>query len=855
MFRRISTLTLVMVLAAVGVFIFVKSGFCYKIPPKDSNIKYLYVFGKDGKKGYGTTGKPQVIFLKVPDSYTGNVEVSIYDPDVGGALDEKSGKWNTKTRFSIFGGKKAYSSLSNLSETEAPDFHQGVLLDEKTFGDDKDYDKRYYHFSPINASKGEEIGGFRYFKILAEGLEGDDNNVFSLDISPDSAEAFSYELSLRLSEIRGQKMALYPAVPAGISKIIEHNYDLDPTGGWIELISASKSYKVKGSGTGAWADTEVDVSPSDTGRRWVYEITKDRQPHANMAMYISTGGGRLVPVFFNAGAKGPRMVFIKRQKGKPGKPEKPGKPWEGTKLSCNSFTFDASKSYDPDNQQMTYFWDFGDGATSDQIRIMHTYKDAGKYLVKLTVTDNSEAKCNNATTQQVVKVNQPPCAVAAGPGITCVNKEILFDASQSSDTPGDKLTYKWDFGDGESKEGIKVSHKYAKGGDYLVALTVTDDSGTMCDTGTDKLNVSVNTPPVADAGGDFILCEKNPDNPLEVILDASKSKDADNDDLTYVWDFGDGQTAEGKVVTHRYEKGGEYVAKLLVTDGTDTECNKARDTKLVKLNRAPFADAGQDQKICLSKKANFDAAGSYDKDGDTLNYAWDFGDGETAKGKEVSHTYAKGGLYKVKLSVDDNSGMQCSKTSQIIQVEVNSAPEADLAAKDSSCVDKDIVFNATKSSDPDKDKLTFTWDFGDGTTGSGSELKHSYTKGGLYKVTLFVDDGKNSNCSGATKVHYVNVNTPPVAKAGGDLVICVKDEVQFDGTKSYDSDKDNLTYSWDFGDGETAKGATVKHAYKDIGLYKVVLTVTDDSGTECNKSVDTLVATVNAEPIPIIEVM
>jgi PKD repeat protein len=417
------------------------------------------------------------------------------------------------------------------------------------------------------------------------------------------------------------------------------------------------------------------------------------------------------------------------------------------------------------------------------------------------------------------------------------------------------LTYKWNFGDGETQEGPKVTHKYAKGGDYQVTLTVADDSGTMCDTGVDRLKVSVNTAPIADAGKDLILCKKDPSDPLEVSFDASKSKDADNNELTYIWDFGDGETQEGKVVTHRYEKGGKYVAKLLVTDNIYTDCSKSTATRLITLNRAPMAEAGNDTKICLTEKLDFDASASYDNDGDPLTYTWDFGDGKTGKGKNVSHKYAKGGLYKVNLTVDDGTGTECFSSSDEILVDVNSVPTAEISAEDIACVGKSIKFDSAQSADPDGDKLAYTWDFGDGTTASGATINHSYEKGGLYKATLFVDDGKGSNCSGATKVHYVKVNTPPVAEAGGDLLICVNNEVEFDATKSFDQDNDNLTYTWDFGDGETADGPKVKHLYKNIGVYKVILTAKDSSGTECSTSTDTLTATVNAEPVPIIEVM
>ena len=853
MHRKIFSLMMASVLLLS--FTLVKQAFSYRIPPKDSNIKYLYVFGEDGKKSYGAKKEPQVVFLRIPENYKGNVEISIYDPDIGGSIDEKSGKWNTASRFSIFGGAKAYTSVASLSEASIKDFKEGVLLDSKDFTEDAAYDEKYYHFSPISADKGEKVGNFLFFKIVAEGLYGNDNNVFAIEVSPDSAEAFSYALSLRLSETRGAKMALYPEIPKNASSIIEYNYDADATGAAIELVSMSKSYGIKASGTGVWANTKIAVLPGDTGKRWVYEITKKTQPNANMAMYMTTSDGLAIPVFFMPGVDGPKMVFVEEPKVVAKSKVIEEKPWMGSKLSCNTFTFDGSKSSDPDNQAISYFWDFGDGTTSTQLKAMHTFKDAGKYLIKLTVTDSSDVDCNTATTQQVVHVNQPPCAIADGPSITCVNNEIMFDGKQSTDSPEDKLTYRWNFGDGETAEGVNVKHKYAEGGDYQVTLTVLDDSGTMCDTGMDKLKVLVNTAPVADAGKDTILCKRDSNDPLEVTFDSSKTKDADGDNLTYVWDFGDGNTGEGTVVTHRYAKGGEYTAKLLVSDNSNTDCSKSTATKLVKLNRSPETNAGDDMKICLTDKADFDASSSIDNDGDELSYKWDFGDGKSVKGKNASHKYAKGGLYKATLTVDDGTGTECASVSDEILVDVNSIPSADISADDITCVSKIIKFDGSGSNDLDGDKLTYTWDFGDGNTASGATAKHGYVKGGSYKATLFIDDGRNSDCSGSTKIHSVNVNTPPVANAGPDLLICVTEEVELDATGSFDPDNNNITYTWDFGDGETATGPKVRHAYKGIGVYKISLTVKDDSGTECDVATDTLVATVNAKPIPVIEVI
>jgi PKD repeat protein len=100
----------------------------------------------------------------------------------------------------------------------------------------------------------------------------------------------------------------------------------------------------------------------------------------------------------------------------------------------------------------------------------------------------------------------------------------------------------------------------------------------------------------------------------------------------------------------------------------------------------------------------------------------------------------------------------------------------------------------------------------------------------------------------------VRINTPPVADAGPNHVCCLETVSEFDGSQSYDADGDNLTYTWDFGDGATGDGAKVTHVYKTIGKYLVTLTVNDNSGTSCDTATDSFTAVVNATPTSIIKV-
>jgi len=150
--------------------------------------------------------------------------------------------------------------------------------------------------------------------------------------------------------------------------------------------------------------------------------------------------------------------------------------------------------------------------------------------------------------------------------------------------------------------------------------------------------------------------------------------------------------------------------------------------------------------------------------------------------------------------------------------------------------------------------LKYVWDFGDGTATQGRTVHHVYQKGGTYNAKLIIDDGKGLSCSVSTRPVKVILNRPPVAKSGPNLVCCVSTQSKFDGSSSYDPDKNNLAYIWDFGDGTAAEGAKAKHQYAKPGEYKVSLTVKDDSGLPCGISTDSFTVSVSDRPVSVIKV-
>ncbi len=160
---------------------------------------------------------------------------------------------------------------------------------------------------------------------------------------------------------------------------------------------------------------------------------------------------------------------------------KPSNPLEGEEI-----TFDASESYDSDGSIITWHWDFGDGNTSNGEIVNHVYTKAGTYKVMLTVTDNDGA---SESIYKYITVNSPgenipPVAsFEATKTVVVVNEEITFDASESYDSDGSIVFYRWDWnGDGIFDNEYTqpyATHSFSEAGEYTVTLQVEDNNGSV----------------------------------------------------------------------------------------------------------------------------------------------------------------------------------------------------------------------------------------------------------------------------------------------------------------------------------------------------------------------------------------
>ncbi len=144
-----------------------------------------------------------------------------------------------------------------------------------------------------------------------------------------------------------------------------------------------------------------------------------------------------------------------------------------------------------------------------------------------------------------------------------------------------------------------------------------------------------------------------------------------------------------------------------------------------------------------------------------------------------------------------------------------------------------VDFFAVGSTDLDGTIVTYAWDFGDGASGRGSTVSHTYTIAGDYTVTLTVTD--NAGGVGTAK-RTVTVSAPPanisptanLSLSTGSGAVPLAVEFSADG--STDSDGAIVSYAWNFGDGASASTSTASHTYTIAGVYTVTLTVTDNAG-------------------------
>ncbi len=257
----------------------------------------------------------------------------------------------------------------------------------------------------------------------------------------------------------------------------------------------------------------------------------------------------------------------------------------------------------------------------------------------------------------------PPLCDAGGPYFGLPTQPITFDGSSSTDPGGTILSYAWDFGDGATATGPVVVHAYASQGTYTVRLDLTDDcsGASSCET---TAHVSTNLPPICDAGGPY-----SGEVGVPIAMSGAGSSDPDGMIITYRWNFGDGQTANGVKQNHTYTLPGSYTVTLTVIDNQAAGSTCTTTAHVSVSNTPPLCDAGGPYSGTVGQAISFDGSGSFDPNGTIVAYAWEFGDCGTGTGPNPTHTYTNVGTFTVSLCVtDDDGSTSCCTTTVVVGI-------------------------------------------------------------------------------------------------------------------------------------------------------------------------------------------
>jgi PKD repeat protein len=505
-------------------------------------------------------------------------------------------------------------------------------------------------------------------------------------------------------------------------------------------------------------------------------------------------------------------------------------------------TFDSAGSIDEDGKITEYYFDFGDGSNSGWIQtqtVIHQYVEGEKYYVaSLKVKDDDGAVSTNIAKSKIIVLNREPVAeLTVNPQEAFTYEDVVCSAAASIDYDGIISEYYFDFGDGTNSGWVttsSVKHQYTDGTmNYDITLKVKDNHGVLsADDSIVKVLINNRKPTAAVTASqpDVLTYE-------DISFDASGSSDLDGD-LEYFFDFGDGSNSgwlTTEKTTHQYKDGPkEYNVELTVRD--DDEETDTSEIIITVKNRLPIAEAGPDHTAEAAQEVSFIGIESYDTDGEISSYQWDFGDGSSDTGSSVTHEYDSAGTYEVTLTVIDDDGDE-GIDNCIVTISKN-RPKASFDVNlESGSVNTIFEFQST-SYDIDGTIVELFWDFGDDTTSTETNPTHQYETDGMYTATLIVQDNDGLDSTEFQKIITV-LNSDPVAKfTATPQHALIGEDISFDASESFDIDGDALSYTWDFGHGNTAEGKLVQYSYNEIGTYTVKLTVSDDKGKEAETSFD-----------------
>lgn len=286
-------------------------GTAQPVPAQDENIPFLVTFSSGAGTKWGDDDYCQTFFFSIPKDFKSPIYIRVFDPDLGGKHDEKNGEFNSLTRFSVYGGVGCITEDDARNIDPVGNFKSGNLLATKTFDSKGTHDDMWYTFGPFNPSEGEysaKYGG-NIFKIICEGIKGDDGNLYRYYLSTSSdknipvegGNAFTFEYTFRLHAENGQVSHVYPFIDDKVISLIQYNFDWD-NDGYIKLISSVNPGELLiTSDENRWAESRYNVRSAEKGKsvdiQFKKSANKSQVNNNNVVFYVRNQYGEQLPFF------------------------------------------------------------------------------------------------------------------------------------------------------------------------------------------------------------------------------------------------------------------------------------------------------------------------------------------------------------------------------------------------------------------------------------------------------------------------------------------------------------------------------------------------------------------------------
>nr|WP_255547551.1 PKD domain-containing protein [Mucilaginibacter sp. dw_454] len=473
----------------------------------------------------------------------------------------------------------------------------------------------------------------------------------------------------------------------------------------------------------------------------------------------------------------------------------------------------------------SWHWDFGDGDTSNVQNPKHRFKISGDVPVKLTIT--TQYGCVNETVKTIHVITPVNIDFTASTPY-CVGQEITFtDNSVSPD--GNINSWNWDFGDGQKDTkyySTPFQHKYDTAGVYKVILNIITAKG--C---TATLTKTIEVHPVPKVN--FILPEICLKDVYAQFKDSSFV--ADNEPMTYLWDFGDDHADAANPNTstlqnpaHIYSEAKQYQVTLTVTPTGGCQQTLVKPFTVNGSEPRAVFNVLNPSSLCSNRDVYFSNESAVDF-GSITKVIWDFGDNSTPdtdenpyKGKLYHHKYPEINLptaihpYTVRMIA--YSGQSCFLVSDPTTITILAVPALTFNAADSVCINFGTVQFAAQENT--------------GITGAGTYYGAGVSPTGLFdpaKAGVGTFDIKyiytaQTGCAD-TIVHKIKVNPIGTVDAGPDVTILSGGTTTLHAIAT----GDKITYLWSPATG--LNNATIPNPVASIDKdITYTLTVTNSYG-------------------------